>query len=93
MALFDFTINQLKRSLKQEELVEYCGLGLHKPTGYATSEPSGGESPEKLAETAEKWLASEKTLSLQMVEGVEARGLIWDSHTPLGEGRVLQNPL
>ena len=28
-------------------------------------------------------------LSLQMLEGVEARGLIWDSHTPLGEANVL----
>ena len=28
----------------------------------------------------------------QMLEGVEARGLIWDSHTPLGEGSVLENP-
>ena len=32
-------------------------------------------------------------LSLQILEGVEARGLIWYSHTPLGEGCVLQNPL
>lgn len=32
-------------------------------------------------------------LSLQMLEAVEARGLIWDSHTPLGEGSVLENPL
>src|SRR6266699_2178408 len=28
-----------------------------------------------------------------MLEGVEARGLLWDSHTPLGEGCVLANPL
>ena len=31
-------------------------------------------------------------LSLQILEGVEARGLIGYSHTPLGEGRVLENP-
>jgi hypothetical protein len=31
MAFFWFKINQLKLSLQQEELVEYCGLGLHKP--------------------------------------------------------------
>jgi hypothetical protein len=31
-----------------------------KPTGYATSEPRGGESPEKLAKTAEKWLPERK---------------------------------
>ena len=54
------------------------------PTGYATSEPRGGESPEKRAKTAEMWLASEQTLPLQRLEGVEARGLIWDSHTSLG---------
>jgi hypothetical protein len=101
-----------------------------RPTGYATSEPRGGESPEKLAKTAEMWLyasreilrrdylprsacqhalekshyrdsadsewkhiASEKTLSLQMLEGVKARGLLWDSHISMGEGRVLENPL
>ncbi len=34
----------------------------------------------------------ENSLSLQILEGVEARGLIWDSHTPLGEGGVLENP-
>jgi hypothetical protein len=32
-------------------------------------------------------------LSLQILEGVEARGLIWYSPTPLGYGSVLQNPL
>ena len=53
----------------------------------------GGESPENRAKTGEMWLASEKTLSLQMLEGVEARGLIWASHPPLGEGRVLEKPL
>jgi hypothetical protein len=53
----------------------------------------GEESPENRAKTVEMWLASEKTLSLQMLEGVEARGLIWASHTPLGEGRVLEKPL
>lgn len=63
------------------------------PTGYATSEPRGGESPEKLAKTAEMWLASEKTLSLQILEGVKARGLLWYSHISMGEGSVLENPL
>ncbi len=29
----------------------------------------------------------------QNLEGVEARGLIWSSHTPLGEESVLHNPL
>jgi transposase len=33
------------------------------PTGYATSEPRGGESPENLAKTAERWLP-ERKLSL-----------------------------
>ncbi len=63
------------------------------PTGYATSEPKGGESPEKLAKTAEKWLPERKLSRRQMLEGVEARGLIWSSHTSLGEGSVLENPL
>ena len=63
------------------------------PTGYATSEPKGGESLEKLAKTAEKWLPERKLSRRQMLEGVEARGLIWYSHTSLGEGSVLQNPL
>src|SRR5690348_10573395 len=36
---------------------------LHRPTGYATSEPKGGESPENLAKTAEMWLP-ERKLSL-----------------------------
>jgi hypothetical protein len=36
---------------------------MHMPTGYATSEPRGGESPENLAKTAEKWLP-ERKLSL-----------------------------
>lgn len=34
-----------------------------------------------------------EALSLQILEGVEARGLIWYSHTPLEEESVLQNPL
>jgi len=63
------------------------------PTGYATSEPRGGESPEKRAETAEKWLPERKLSRRQMLEGVEAKGRIWYSHTSLGEGSVLQNPL
>ncbi len=66
---------------------------LTAPTGYATSEPKGGESLEKLAKTAEKWLPERKLSRRQMLEGVEARGLIWYSHTSLGEGSVLQNPL
>jgi len=36
---------------------------MYKPTGYATSERRGGESPEKLAKTAEMWLP-ERKLSL-----------------------------
>ncbi len=53
----------------------------------------GKENSEDRAKTGEMWLVSEKTLSLQMVEGVEARGLIWASHAPLGEGKVLEKPL
>ena len=30
---------------------------------------------------------------MQILEGVKARGLIWDSHTARGEGGVLENPL
>jgi hypothetical protein len=33
---------------------------LSQPTGYATSEPRGGESPEKLAKTAEMCLPERK---------------------------------
>ena len=38
-------------------------LGTAHPTGYATSEPRGGKSPEKRAKTAEMWLP-ERKLSL-----------------------------
>jgi len=37
-----------------------CLSHLQSPTGYATSEPRGGESPEKLAKTAEMWLPERK---------------------------------
>jgi len=35
-------------------------IGLAAPTGYATSERRGGESPENLAKTAEMWLPERK---------------------------------
>lgn len=48
--------------------------------GIRNERAERGRTPEKLAKTAEVWLASEKTLSLQMLEEVEARGFLWDSH-------------
>jgi len=35
-------------------------VAVKQPTGYATSEPKGGENPEKLAKTAEMCLPERK---------------------------------
>ena len=46
-----------------------------------------GERPENRAKTGERWLASEKTRALQIVEGVGARGLIWAPYRVLCTGK------
>jgi hypothetical protein len=51
------------------------------PTGYATSEPRGGESPEKLAKTAEKWLP-ERKLSLCRCWKEWKQGVSYGTVTP-----------
>src|SRR6266566_3476678 len=50
---------ELKR-LNLSSLIEQCTKLIDKPTGYATSERRGGESPEKLAKTTEMWLPERK---------------------------------
>ena len=57
------------------------------PTGYATSEPRGGESPEKLAKTAEKWLP-ERKLSLCRFWKEWKQGVSYDTVTPRWDKEV-----
>ena len=52
-----------KRSLQASILVQTLGqftIWNPIPTGYATSEPREGKSPEKRAKTAEMWLPERK---------------------------------
>jgi hypothetical protein len=52
-----------------------------------------GVVPQLEIRMRESWRTRSLLSRRQMLEGVEARGLIWYSHTPLGEGSVLENPL
>jgi hypothetical protein len=73
-------VERYNRSYKYE-----CIL-VHRPepTGYATSEPRGGESPEKRAKTAEKWLP-ERKLSLCRCWKEWKQGVSYGTVTPRWE--------
>src|SRR5258707_1889668 len=78
-----------------------CEVGRHfahkvivpYPTGYATSERRGGESPENLAKTAEMWLPERKLYLCRFGRGGSKGSPMVQSHSAGRRKGVRESPL
>src|SRR6266436_1583333 len=68
-------------------------IGLAAPTGYATSERRGGESPENLAKTAEMWLPERKLYLCRFGRGGSKGSPMVQSHSAGRRKGVRESPL